>query len=336
MITSSFIRNVKDSLILEMIKDINPKLLFKCDMREILSMTDIYTLIMLLIYSVFAIVLYPYVANANHLLYLNFFIAIALVSIAATGDKLKEVGMFRLFRRIYIVPVVYLIYSQIQSYIRVINPHDYDALLISWDKAVFGGNPTQWLNGIANPVLTEYLQACYMMFFFLPIIQGIELYRKKRDDEFFEFTRIAVFAFYLSYLLYLFFPAIGPRFTLHNFANLNNELPGVFLTGVFRDYVNTGGGIPLGAHNPAELVNRDCMPSGHTMITFVTILLAFRYKTKVRWFLLIVGSSLIFATLYLRYHYAVDVMAGLFLGLLTLFIEPKCKKAIEKLGFRQA
>ena len=81
--------------------------------------------------------------------------------------------------------------------------------------------------------------------------------------------------FFVSYLLYFFMPAIGPRFTVHEFGSLNAELPGLWLTNTFRDMVNAGGGVFPGTENPAEIINRDCMPSGHTMMTFITIILAF-------------------------------------------------------------
>jgi membrane-associated phospholipid phosphatase len=44
--------------------------------------------------------------------------------------------------------------------------------------------------------------------------------------------------------------------------------------------------------------------------------LGFRYRLKSRWFLAVLGSSLIIATVYLRYHYVVDLIAG---GLLAWF-----------------
>jgi len=38
--------------------------------------------------------------------------------------------------------------------------------------------------------------------------------------------------------------------------------------------------------------------------------------------LLIIGTSLIFSTVYLRYHYVVDVIAGFGLAVLVIYIAP--------------
>lgn len=117
-------------------------------------------------------------------------------------------------------------------------------------------------------------------------------------------------------------PAIGPRFVVYDFAALDKELPGVFLTHYLREAINFGGGVFDKTVNPALIVNRDCMPSGHTMITLATIFWAYRLNTKVRHIILIFGISLIFATIYLRYHYLVDIIAGIIFAALSLWLEP--------------
>jgi membrane-associated phospholipid phosphatase len=309
--------------------------LLKFRLREILVMTDIYTLSMLFFYTLLILVFFHSINNADNLILLNFLLGMAVLSIATVSGKMNEGSLFRIFRKLYFVPIVFLIYSQVQVYLRVINPYLYDNLLIGWDKAIFGVNPTQWMLKISFPPLTEYLQLCYVMFYFMPIMQGVELNYKKRDYDYLEFSRVIIFGFYLSYILYFFLPAIGPRFTLHDFSSMNTELPGVWLTSFFRDSINFGGGIPRGAANPTLFVNRDCMPSGHTMMTLLNIAMAFRFKSKFRWVFLVIGLGLIFSTVYLRYHYVVDVLAGIFFAYITLKAEPMVRNIIRKAGFTQ-
>jgi membrane-associated phospholipid phosphatase len=235
-----------------------------------------------------------------------------------------------------VIPIVYLIYSQVQVYISVINPHDYDEVLKQWDYAIFGVNPTEWISVIASPILTEYLQICYYLFFWIPIVLGIELHKRKDSARFDEFVRMVMFSFYLSYICYLAMPAIGPRFSVHEFNSIATELPGLFFTDSIRNFVNQGGGITDPTIAAAIQVNRDCMPSGHTWITLVTMILAFKYKSKFKYPLLVIGSSLIFATIYLRYHYVVDVLAGSLLAVFSVWVEPKIRNLFIKLGFKNA
>ncbi len=310
--------------------------LLKFKLKEILTMPDIYTLAMLAIYSFLALIFYPYVESASRQLLMNSAIAIGMISIATIAAKYNGGHLFFLFRRLYVVPVIYLIYSQVHYYIPVINSSDYDSILIIWDRALFGGNPTEWMQRLASPILTEYLQSTYMMFFFFPIFLGVEIHFRGQPGDFNKFARTIMFGFYLSYLLYFFMPAIGPRFTIHEFQSVSYELPGLLVTNIFRGFVDAGGGIIAGAANPALAANRDCMPSGHTMLTIINMILAFRFRSKFRWGFLILGLSLIFSTVYLRYHYVVDLIAGLIFALIAVWIEPKVRGFFKNRGFSQA
>ncbi|GAB1373092.1 phosphatase PAP2 family protein [Candidatus Kapaibacterium sp.] len=290
--------------------------------KENLRMSDIYTLLMLILYTVLSVIFFNYLDNAITLISLNLFLIALVYVLAIITPKFESNKHFMLFRRIYIAPIIFIIYSQIHNYIPLVNPDLYDSILIEWDRAFFGANPTEWIYRIANPYLTEYLQFSYMLYFFMPLAHGIELHFRKKDIELDNFAKNILYAFYISYLLYFFMPAIGPRFSIHEFSNLSLELPGLWLTEFFRGVVNNGGGIPIGAVNPADVVNRDCMPSGHTMITLVNVYLVFKNKSYFRIPIFIFAMSLIFATVYLRYHYVVDIMAGIIFAFLAVWSEP--------------
>lgn len=296
--------------------------------------TDVYTLGMLALYSLMAIIFYGRLAQAENLLLLNAALGIGVISIAVAASKLNGNRLFKLFRRLYLAPLIFLIYSQVQHYIRVVNPYLYDDLLIAWDKAIFGVNPTQWLYHFTHPALTEFLQFCYIMYFVLPIVQAVELHKSGNDSNFNDFASMILFNYYISYLLYFILPAVGPRFTLHDFSMNDMEMPGLFLADTFRSIVNSGGGIVAGTADPAAVVNRDCFPSGHTMITLTNIFLSFRFKSKFKIPILIIGSGLIFSTVYLRYHYVIDVLVGASLSIAILFFEPKIRKLCERVILR--
>lgn len=219
----------------------------------------------------------------------------------------------------YIVPVVLITFKELYFMIKPIRIYDHDQMFIAIDRWMFGADPTHLLWQIANPVLTELLQIVYGMFYLLPILLGLFLLRKKRyvAMDFAMFT--IVYGFYLSYLGYFIWPGIGPRFTLHNFETINQDLPGLFLTNFLREIVNSGESIPAGTLNPAEVVQRDIFPSGHTMITLIVMYLSFRLKSRSRFFFLPVGTLLIFSTVYLWYHYVIDLLGGLVFMIFALW-----------------
>jgi len=304
--------------------------MFDFNLKDQLNATEIYTIAILLVYSFLAVIFFPLIPRATELLFQNITILILIISISTLSSKLDPGKPFIAIRKFYLIPFIYIIYGQVQHYISVVNPNEYDLMFIKWDYAIFGVNPTEWLYQYSNPILTEYLQFCYMMFFFMPIAQGIELHYSRQNDRFNQFARLILLGFYVSYLLYFIFPAIGPRFHLHNFATLYEEMPGILFADTFRNLINSGGGIPIGAANPAELVNRDCMPSGHTMLTLINIWLGFRNRSRLRYVFLIIGLSLVFSTVYLRYHYVVDVFAGALFAAIVLVVEPKLYKFLRK------
>jgi len=71
--------------------------------------------------------------------------------------------------------------------------------------------------------------------------------------------------------------------------------------------------------NRLEGIKRDAFPSGHTGVALTALYLAYRYnKTLFRIYLPVVGL-LLFSTVYCRYHYVVDVIAGVILAAAAIF-----------------
>jgi membrane-associated phospholipid phosphatase len=197
---------------------------------------------------------------------------------------------------------------------------DYDALLIAIDRWLFRVNPTEWLAGYSNPFLTEVLQIAYSLFYLFFIVVGLEIYRKRDVSSFRFFSFTIVYGFFISYIGYFFLPAVGPRFTLHDFSKIDAELPGLFLTPYLRWFVNIWESIHPGVSNAVAIASaqRDVFPSGHAMMTMAAIFMANKYKLKVRPAVFFAGILLIIATVYLRYHYLIDVLAGALLVFLCL------------------
>lgn len=213
----------------------------------------------------------------------------------------------------YTAPMVFLSFKELYFMIKPIHfGQDRDYLLIAADRWLFGVDPTHWLMQFSTPWLTELLQLAYTSFYFLFLLLGYEIYRRKMFDMFHYFMFTCVYGFFLSYLGYLLLPGVGPRFTLHDFSALDRELPGLWLTPAMRWFVNWGESVVTNVSNGAALASaqRDVFPSGHTMMTLVLMYLSAKSHARVRWFIYIVGSLLIVATVYQRYHYVVDLIAG--------------------------
>jgi len=203
-------------------------------------------------------------------------------------------------------PILFILvnFTELHYLVHTIRTNDLDGQLIQIDFSIFGAHPTVWLEQFTFPVLTEYLQLVYSSFYFLPIILIVLLILQKQEKEKSFIIFIIVYGIYLSYIGYFLVPAIGPRFTLDHLQTF--QLQGLWLTLPIRETLNT-----------LENVQRDCFPSGHTAITALTMFYAFKYHKKYFYVLAVIGTSLIFSTVYLRYHYVVDVFGGF---VLTAFV----------------
>lgn len=191
-----------------------------------------------------------------------------------------------------------------------------DPILIAIDRRVLGTDVAVLLAPFARPWLTELLQVAYTSFYALMLVAGIELYATRDFRRFHLYSFSCAVGFLVSFVGYLLVPAVGPRFTLFDVATVERDLPGLWLTPALRTFVDGGGLVPPGLSKAAAaaLAPRDVFPSGHTMMTAMAMYWAWRFRLRSRWGVWPVGALLIVATMYLRYHYAVDVAAGLVLA----------------------
>lgn len=211
----------------------------------------------------------------------------------------------------------------------------YDAWLIAADRWLFRTDPTAWLERIAFPALTEVLQIAYALFYALPLVVGAELYRRGAEARFHRWAFICGIGFFLTYAGYLTLPAVGPSFTIHAVSQIATDRPGLWLTPFLRQVIDAGSMVPHGvpAALALQLAARDAFPSGHTIVTLLAIWWSWRERLRVRWLVSVVGTLLIVATIYLRCHYVVDVIAGGLLATLVMAAGPALHRRVaEQLG----
>jgi len=222
-------------------------------------------------------------------------------------------------RHWYVLVVIPLSFSEMGLYVHHFRVIDYDPILVEIDHWLLGVHPTVWLQRWHHPVLVEVSQLCYSTFFFLPVVLALVLLARRRWELFERCAFLIAYGFYLSYLGYMVVPAVGPRLVighLHPFP-----LEGVALAEPIRHALDS-----------MEKIKRDCFPSGHTMMTLATLWGAARWHRPTFWVMLPIGSVLIFATVYLRYHYVIDVVMGAVFALFVFWtLEPLYRwLAVEK------
>lgn len=280
-----------------------------------------YLLLMALLITIFSYRINWWVfLLLGHALAIETVLLIAGWKMANTSSSVPSVSaaLARFVRGWYPVALIPLTYKELSYLIPLIHPRDFDAALAALDRRFFGVDPTVWLERFTWPALSEILQLTYSTYYLLPIILGVVLWRSERFETFHFWVFVVVLGFYLSYLGYIAVPAIGPRFLPEIVQAQTMPLTGVWLFHPVRAMLDR-----------AEGITRDCFPSGHTELTLLVLYYAQRFHRKTFWCLLPIGTGIIVSTVYLRYHYVVDVVAG---ALLTAAIVVTAKPLYRILG----
>ena len=217
----------------------------------------------------------------------------------------------------YPVALIPATYKELTYLIPLVHPRDFDVELAAIDHRLFGAHPTVWLERFTWPPLTEVLQLAYASYYFLPIILGAVLWRKQWFERFRFWVFVVALGFYVSYLGYIAVPATGPRFLPEIKAAQTIPLTGVWLFQSLRETLDR-----------AEGITRDCFPSGHTELTLLVLYYARRFHRRTFWLMLPVASALIAATVYLRYHYVIDVLAGAATAALVILVAKPLYRAL--------
>jgi membrane-associated phospholipid phosphatase len=177
-----------------------------------------------------------------------------------------------------------------------VNPHTADMALSRMDAALLGNQASILLEPWINPWVTDFLSLIYFSYVFT--LPGVALYFYLKQEKII-FRRVMMG--YLTLMLmgivsYLLVPAVGPEsFFASQYTRELNGHP--VIHGV--DYIMRAG-----------RVGYDCFPSLHVGIPLLLSFYLYQHWRKL--FIPALGYVAIMccATIYLRYHYFVDVLAS--------------------------
>ena len=259
--------------------------------------------------SVLEIVTFPRIAQTWWLLALKV-VGTLLILIAWRSSSFAS----WLFRNWYPAIYVAACYKELNYLIPALRQETADAPLARLDLATFRVNPTVWMERLQTPLLTEYLQVVYSLFIPAVLLVAYLLWRQRRLDEFRFYGFLISLGYLVSYVFYFLIPARGPRFLLSHLQH--TQLQGLWTFDWFRHLLDG-----------LEGIHYDCFPSGHTELTLLAWWTCLRMPRNFFYLFTIFTVSQIFATVYLRYHYVVDIFAGAAIAaILIVLVLPLYKK----------
>jgi membrane-associated phospholipid phosphatase len=160
-------------------------------------------------------------------------------------------------------------------------------------------------------LVSEVFYLAYFSYYVMIAGVGLALYLRN-PTQFYHYISVTSFVFYACYLVYIFLPVVGPP--IYYLDLVDFRLPADAMPAVVPEF-------PAAVRNGwfyriMEVIYEHCespgaaFPSSHVAIALVTVYFSFLYLPRIRWPHLIMAVLLCISTVYCRYHFVVDVAAG--------------------------
>ncbi len=226
-------------------------------------------------------------------------VAGVVVAAAIAGDARWPTPAWRIARIWYIVPFILCAFRELHYLVPHVHSFDdarYDRILGDLDRRWLGDVDGFFL-GLVTPAAADVLHLCYWSYYVSLVILGAQLHRRGEWERLHEYATVVLVALLLSYAGYFLVPAVGPH---HFYPSRPAVLDGWLI----------GGGLHR-TMQALELRMPDAFPSGHTLMSLVLVFLAKRHgSARTLWVVVPTAAGCILATVALRYHYVVDVLAS--------------------------
>ena len=215
------------------------------------------------------------------------------------------------FSPVLLIPVVF---NTLGPLIDCASPGRWDATFAELDIRLFGEFPRLWRGVLGRSAwFVDVASLAYVTYYLLPVVLAVLLYRSDPRGNFQRLVFTITLTFYASYVGYFMFPTFGPR-----------TPPAESLL--------VGGALSRGVRGFIELTERtrtDAFPSGHTAVALACLYVAWRMSRHVFVACVPIVGGIVFSTVYLHYHYVVDVVAGVGLAAGCLWLGPRLQEVLE-------
>lgn len=201
-------------------------------------------------------------------------------------------------------PVVMgLSFYAIPEAVRLLEIPSADYLLAPFDESLMGLPAADYFLVLQTPLLTDIMASAYVFFFFYLIIgpgtyclQNMRLFRA---------CFVGMFTIYaVGFMGYTLWPAGGPYQAVEFAAPLPQGLLSQWILPIINQASN---GV-------------DVFPSIHVAISLYLLMFDYRHNPVRHQIVLLPCILLWLSTVYLRYHYAVDLLAGVAIALIGILV----------------
>lgn len=270
------------------------------------------------------------------------FILILVIILLIYFANRTESKILKFLRWWYPVLLFTFNYKEINAFTHILVNEWKDVSILNFEKIIFGGHPTLWLERFATPMLTEVMKLDYFSYYLMMPVGAAVLYFSGKKKAYIRYISTICFAFYISYIGFIVYPVRGPRYTLYDkytkdYSVNIKEFYGPFV----EDDVASKNTMALKGYAITNLqdyimrygsLHGGCMPSSHIAVAFVCMIMMWFYKRKMFYVYLPLVSVLCIAVVYNRYHYISDVFAGILVAVMAVVVTPYLQTWWEKLS----
>lgn len=231
---------------------------------------------------------------------------------------LPRSGPGRFFRVGYPLVVIPLLYGELRVLDQLLFHGYFDVAVQGWEHLVFGVElsmvasralPYRWLS--------ELLHLGYFAYYLIIPSAAIGAYLTGGARSLERFTLTVGLAFFICYLFFAVFPVAGPRYA---FPPLSGP--------------PAGGPVYVLVHSVVEggSSKGTAFPSSHVAASVSALLGTWRDARRAFWILLLPVTALVLGTVYGRFHYGVDALAGLLVAAVAFGATPWLHRRLTTLG----
>ncbi len=276
---------------------------------------DIATIIYIIISAIYICIGSAKLENETPHFIIRLAILVFIFFISFINDKYDN-EILKFIRNFYPIFLLSYFYGE-TAYMNNIIFNNLDPYISHLEQLIFGCQvsiefskhfPQKWFN--------ELMNFGYFSYYFLTFIVCFVVYIYNRA-KFFKVIFIVATSFYIYYIIFSLFPVVGPQFY---FKGALAKIPDAYF---FRDavkFVQKIGEKPTGA-----------FPSSHVGMALIFLYLSFKYSRKLFYYILPITIILCFATVYIKAHYLVDVIAGMISSPIILYLSINAYDKLKKL-----
>jgi hypothetical protein len=207
---------------------------------------------------------------------------------------------------------VFLSYFQLRWILPTVSQSALDANLLALDIRLFGFEPSLAWDRYVNPRTTEWFAFFYFSYFFLLIAHVLPMmFLGKNRQRIAHFSLGVISVVVFGHILYMLVPGWGPY--RHLAGHFEHPLEGGLFWRLVLAAVEGGG------------AQKDIFPSLHTALPTYFAIYSYMHRRvlpfRFTWpFMAFACSQIILATMFLRWHYLIDICAGLTVAILAALV----------------